>query len=115
MDFDDSDLTNLMNSFSLGDDVKDSEIEDILPYMTNMMQKLLSKELLFPVLSDIVDRVCFSKYVKQFQTIIIIFILYWFSMRVNFFCSILNGLPIIDPRFPMMTLKNSIVNLITCG
>lgn len=45
-----------MNSFGMGGG-DDSELEDLLPFMTNFMQKLLSKDLLYPVLSDIVDRV----------------------------------------------------------
>lgn len=33
------------------------DMDDLLPFMSNMMQKLLSKDLLQPVLGDIVDRV----------------------------------------------------------
>jgi len=53
---DDNDLSKLMSSFSLGDTGGEAEMDEILPFMTNMMQKLLSKELLQPVLTDIVDR-----------------------------------------------------------
>ena len=50
-------VAKLLNSFSLGENADDAEIDEIMPFMTNMMQKLLSKELLQPVLADIVDRV----------------------------------------------------------
>jgi len=48
-------LSKLMSSFGMAD-VEDGEMDEILPFMTNMMQKLLSKELLQPVLVDIVER-----------------------------------------------------------
>lgn len=40
-----------------GGEGDDSELDEFLPFMTNFMQKLLSKDLLYPVLTDIVDRV----------------------------------------------------------
>ncbi|CAG7834913.1 unnamed protein product [Allacma fusca] len=54
--FNEEELAKLMNSFSLGENAEDGDVDEILPFMTNMMQKLLSKELLQPVLADIVDR-----------------------------------------------------------
>jgi len=38
------------------DNFDDGDMNEILPFMTNMMQKLLSKELLQPVLTDIVTK-----------------------------------------------------------
>jgi hypothetical protein len=46
-----------MGSFSMGENAGDPEMDEILPFMTNVMQKLLSKDLLYPVLTDIVERV----------------------------------------------------------
>jgi len=49
-------MGNFQN-FGLPDGAGDPELDEILPFMTNVMQKLLSKDLLYPVLTDIVDRV----------------------------------------------------------
>ncbi|CAL8111127.1 unnamed protein product [Orchesella dallaii] len=56
---DENDFARMMSSLGMGigpDNFDDTEMNEILPFMTNMMQKLLSKELLQPVLTDIVDK-----------------------------------------------------------
>jgi len=55
--FQGQDFTKLMSSMGMGDGEGDSDdMDQLLPFMTNMMQKLLSKDLLQPVMTDIVDR-----------------------------------------------------------
>lgn len=58
---DDSDFARMMGGLGMGglddDGLDDSSMNEILPFMNNMMQKLLSKELLQPVLTDIVTKV----------------------------------------------------------
>jgi len=65
MGFSDDDLTKLMGSLGMGDAGGDKDMEDFLPFMSNMMQKLLSKELLQPVLVDIVDRVSYHNCIQR--------------------------------------------------
>jgi hypothetical protein len=72
-------LVKLMNSFGMGgmmggvgggggsDGDDGSDLEEFLPFMTNFMQKLLSKDLLYPVLTDIVDRVSLSYLLSFFH------------------------------------------------
>jgi hypothetical protein len=57
MAFNENDLSKLMGSLGVGDNVDPGDMDDLLPFMSNMMQKLLSKDLLQPVLVDIVERV----------------------------------------------------------
>lgn len=62
--FGDEELSKLMSTFGMGeggpiDVAEDGELDEFLPFMTNFMEKILSKDLLYPVLTDIVDRVCF--------------------------------------------------------
>lgn len=57
--FDDAEFAKMMGSMGMGmddDGFDDSSMNEILPFMNNMMQKLLSKELLQPVLTDIVSK-----------------------------------------------------------
>jgi len=56
MGFNENDLVKLMGSLGMGESVDDKDMTDLLPFMSGMMQKLLSKDLLQPVLADIVDR-----------------------------------------------------------
>jgi hypothetical protein len=46
-----------MSNFGMNEGGDEADFDDFLPFMTNFMQKLLSKDLLYPVLVDIVDRV----------------------------------------------------------
>lgn len=60
---DDAEFARMMGGLGMGmgglddDGLDDSSMNEILPFMNNMMQKLLSKELLQPVLTDIVTKV----------------------------------------------------------
>ena len=56
MSLTDDDLSKLMENFGMEGE-EDKAMEGFLPFMSTMMQKLLSKELLQPVLVDIVDKV----------------------------------------------------------
>jgi peroxin-19 len=61
MPFSDDELSKLMESMGIGmamgeGDVDDAALNSFLPEMTKMMQKLLSKEILDPVLTELVDR-----------------------------------------------------------
>jgi len=62
MAFNENDLSKLMGTLGVGDEVDPADMDDLLPFMSNMMQKLLSKDLLQPVLTDVVDRVRTDNY-----------------------------------------------------
>jgi len=54
-----AEFARMMGGLGMGMDDEnfdDTDMNEILPFMTNMMQKLLSKELLQPVLTDIVTK-----------------------------------------------------------
>jgi len=55
-DLNDADLTKLLGNLNIEGDGDGEDMDQILPFMTQMMEKLLSKELLQPVMVDIVDR-----------------------------------------------------------
>lgn len=51
------DLSRLLADLGMGESGKgDDQVPDIMPFMQNVMQNLLSKELLYPALKDIVDK-----------------------------------------------------------
>lgn len=51
------DLSRLLADLGVGGSSRgDEQIPDIMPFMQNVMQNLLSKELLYPALKDIVDK-----------------------------------------------------------
>ncbi|XP_049883899.1 peroxisomal biogenesis factor 19 isoform X2 [Pectinophora gossypiella] len=52
--FSDQDLANMFNSFSLGEGGQDGNM--FVPFMQGMMQSLLSKEVLYPSLKELVDK-----------------------------------------------------------
>ncbi|XP_026322591.1 peroxisomal biogenesis factor 19 [Hyposmocoma kahamanoa] len=52
--FSDQDLANMFNNFSLGDGAQEGNM--FLPFMQGMMQSLLSKEVLYPSLKELVDK-----------------------------------------------------------
>ncbi|XP_045770379.1 peroxisomal biogenesis factor 19 [Maniola jurtina] len=53
--FSDADLANMFNNFNLGEG-GNQEGNMFLPFMQGMMQSLLSKEVLYPSLKDLVDK-----------------------------------------------------------
>ncbi|XP_054712864.1 peroxisomal biogenesis factor 19-like [Uloborus diversus] len=49
-------LANLFSGFGLNDPSDTDEVPEFMPLMQNVMQKLMSKELLYPSLKEIVDK-----------------------------------------------------------
>jgi peroxin-19 len=52
--FSEEDIANIFKGLGIGDG---SEGADFIPFMQQMMQSLLSKDILYPALKDIVDKV----------------------------------------------------------
>ena len=55
--FSDEDIASMLGNIGMGEG---STGGDFLPFMQQMMQSLLSKEILYPALKDIVDKVSLS-------------------------------------------------------
>lgn len=53
--FSDEDIANMFSNLGVGDNTA-AEGGDFVPFMQQMMQSLLSKEILYPALKDIVDK-----------------------------------------------------------
>jgi hypothetical protein len=54
-------LAKIWSNLGIGgeeDEIGGNGFANLMPLMTNMMQNLLSKELLYPALSELVEKVC---------------------------------------------------------
>lgn len=54
--FSDQDLANMFNNFNLGGEGGGQDANMFVPFMQGMMQSLLSKEVLYPSLKELVDK-----------------------------------------------------------